>query len=267
MNNFKRNLNKFINPKPKNEKEEKIDEVSRLKALSRFVETETDFLGHTIRIVDNASYFFIRKEIFELEIYKFNCDNPRPYIIDCGANVGLGIIYFKWLFPDAQVVAFEADDRVFEALKFNINSFQFSNIALINKACWNEVTTLKFYSEGADGGRVAFDTDTEKIIEVKTVRLREFLTQRVDFLKIDIEGAETKVLKDCTDLLLNVDKLFVEYHSFKNQEQTLSSLLQILKNAGFRYQVQDIGVFSRHPFLEISDYNNMDLQLNIFAYR
>ncbi len=86
-------------------------------------------------------------------------------------------------------------------------------------------------------------------------------------LKIDIEGAETQVLEDCADVLHHVERIFVEYHSFSNQPQNLHRLLAVLANAGFRYNVQHIGVFSSHPFVKIQSYLNMDNQLNIFAVR
>jgi hypothetical protein len=68
-------------------------------------------------------------------------------------------------------------------------------------------------------------------------------------------------------LLSNVERIFLEYHSFKGKEQSLHRILDILQGAGFRYNIQHIGVFSNHPFEEINSYMGMDLQLNIFAYR
>jgi FkbM family methyltransferase len=242
-------------------------EAKRIDKLERYQQTETTFLNRTLRLVDNRSFLFIKKEIFDSQIYKFVSKKTNPYIIDCGANIGLSIIYFKQLYPAAEIMGFEPDKKVFDVLRFNVEVFQLSNVTLFERACWNKETTLQFYSEGADGGRTATEKDVDNVIEVKAVRLREYLNREVDFLKIDIEGAETEVLEDCADLLPNVDKLFVEYHSFTNQNQELSRLLQILNEAGFRYQVQHIGVFSPNPFVDISSSNNMDLQLNIFAYR
>ena len=216
---------------------------------------------------DSASLLFIYDEIFKKEIYKFQTNSIEPYIIDAGANIGLSVIYFKQLYPNSEIVAFEPDNNVFDALSFNVSSFQLNKITLIQKALWNGDTVLKFYSEGADGGRISFKEDTNELIEVQTTNLRSFLNKKVDLLKIDIEGAETLVLENCADLLSNVEKLFVEYHSIRGNQQSLHSLLQILNNAGFRYQVQHIGVFSPHPFMKIVHQNNMDLQLNIFAYR
>jgi len=122
----------------------------RLQNLPRFIETELNFLDKKIHIVDIASFNFIRKEIFDQQIYKFKAATDKPYIIDCGANIGLSIIYFKQLYPNAKIIGFEPDDKVFKALKRNIEAFNFCDVELIKKACWNEETTLKFYSEGAD---------------------------------------------------------------------------------------------------------------------
>lgn len=56
-------------------------------------------------------------KIFKRQIYNFQIDNPAPYIIDAGANIGLGVIYFKKLFPDAEIIAFEPDPNIFAVMK------------------------------------------------------------------------------------------------------------------------------------------------------
>jgi hypothetical protein len=111
------------------------------------------------------------------------------------------------------------------------------------------------------------DSDKDGIIEVETVRLRDFLNKKVDFLKIDIEGAEINVLKDSSDLLHNVENLFVEYHSFVGMEQELPELLQIIKNAGFRTHITAPGITSLHPFINLTVSSKMDNQLNIYCFR
>jgi FkbM family methyltransferase len=242
-------------------------EIDRIQKISRFIDGSTDIMGKSVSFVDSASFLFNYKDIITKEIYKFEANIDNPYIIDCGANIGLSIIYFKQLYPHAEIVGFEPDDKVFKALQHNIEAFNFSDVELIKKACWNEETTLKFYSEGADGGRVAMNFDTEQIIDVETVRLREFLDRKVDFLKIDIEGSEVLVLADCEDLLINVKNLFVEYHSYIEVEQNLDQLLKILKKSGFRYSIQQHGIVSKNPFINIENQDKMDILLNIFAYR
>ena len=251
----------------RNQKKIQDNEDFRINQQERFTPTETFFLQKKLKIIDNASYQFIKREIFDLEIYTFLSKKNSPYIIDCGANIGLSIIYFKKIFPDAEIIGFEPDGKVFDALEFNVKSFSLTDVTLIKKACWDEETILKFYSEGADGGRTAMDSDKDGIIEVETVRLRDFLNKKVDFLKIDIEGAEINVLKDSSDLLHYVDNLFVEYHSFVGMEQELPELLQIIKNAGFRTHITAPGLTSPHPFINLTVSSKMDNQLNIYCFR
>ena len=99
-----------------------------------------------------------------------------------------------------------------------------------------------------------------------TSRLRDYLGEPIDLLKLDIEGAEVDVLLDCRDRLTNVARVFVEYHSFAESEQRLDILLALLKTSGFRVYIQT-EVCPPRPFVKRTPYMGMDLQLNIFAVR
>lgn len=238
-------------------------EMARLHSLPRYEATTTDLLGTRLQIVDAYSFLGMYQEIFEQEVYRFASKNNSPYIVDGGANIGLGVLYFKRLFPTSEIVAFEPDETVFCALEFNVQKLK--NVTLVRRALWSSETTLDFFAEGSWGGRLAQSGD-EVRYPVKTVRLADYLTRPVDFLKLDIEGAETEVLQDCADLLCNVERVFVEYHSFLNQPQLLESLLHILGGAGFRVDIHPCA-FSRSPFLVRRNHLGIDLLLNIFAYR
>lgn len=241
-------------------------EFDRLKSLPRYAATQTLCEGKKIKIPDAASFLFIQNEMFYKEIYRFRTLKEAPFIIDCGANIGLSILYFKKQYPNAKIIAFEPDPKIFEYLTHNIACFNYQDVKLYNNALWSEETFLNFDAEGADGGRIDVNKNADTV-KVKTLKLSSFLDQPVDLLKIDIEGAEFEVLNECKTQLKNVERLFVEYHSFLNKEQDLDALLAIMKTAGFRYNIQHIGVFSKHPFESINNYAGMDLQLNIFAYR
>lgn len=243
-------------------------EERRLKALPRRTPTSTTFLGNTIKMVDAKSFLFIKKEVFEEEIYKFRTQNPSPLILDCGANIGLSILYFKQLYPEAHIVGFEPDVQVFRILEDNIRTYGLENIKLVRKGLWNEEKVLEFFAEGSDAGHLSASQKHDgNVIKVETTRLRNYLDRHVDFLKIDIEGAETEVLLDSKDKLHNVDKLFVEYHSFSGMEQKLSVLLEVLKETGFRYQIDSPGMRMRHPFVRTNQKAGMDTQLNIYAQK
>jgi FkbM family methyltransferase len=242
-------------------------ELDKIKTIPRYRVGVTNILGKPFAFVDSASFCFIYNEIFNTEIYKFNCQCHNPYIIDAGANIGLSVVYFKKLFPESEIVAFEPDPAVFDVLASNIRSFGFKDVTIIRKALWKTESEIDFYSEGADAGRLIEFSDFVQKTPVKTEQLRTYLSKKVDFLKIDIEGAETVVLNNCADLLHHVERIFVEYHSFVGRDQDLHELLLILSKAGFRYIIQHIGVYSRNPFAQLNKDMGMDNQLNIFAYR
>ena len=254
----------FFNRKFKKTSKNKI-----LNSLPRYTETVDVLLGTEIQLPDNASYNFMKKEIFNEEIYKFNSKSSKPYIIDGGANIGLATIYFKQIYPNAEILAFEPDKKIFQFLENNIKAFMLNNVTLVNKGLWNEVNNFIFLNEGADSGQILLDdvkqySDSE-IENIDVVSLRPYLVKKVDFLKLDIEGAETLVLKDIEDLLINVNHIFVEYHSFLNKEQTIDEVISILKRANFRLYISSPGVSSKSPLVSVVTYNNMDMQLNIYG--
>ena len=104
---------------------------------------------------------------------------------------------------------------------------------------------------------------------MKCIRLKKLLfEQHVDFLKMDIEGAEYKVVHDCATELQNVQNFFLEYHGKANETYKISELLEILKDAGFCVYIKTADDRIKSPFTTktLADYP-YDVQLNIFAYR
>jgi FkbM family methyltransferase len=221
-------------------------------------------------ILRTNKYWYVHSvlELFNDEVYRFDTPNQHPVIIDCGTNIGLSLIYFKKLFPLSKVLGFEADPNLFNVCQKNLASFKLSDIQLINAAVWNKEGVVKFKSDNSLGGKISDNTNGQNLIEIKTVKLSDYLDKKIDFLKIDIEGAEYEVLKECQDHLKNVERLFVEYHSDLHSDQRLDELLEIFKGAGFRYYIEVAGKVMQHPFTEHTSLKNgFDLQLNISCYR
>lgn len=243
-------------------------EIMRIILTPRNTPTKTELLGVPLEFLDGRAFLGMCQEIFLKKSYAFKSRRPSPYIIDGGANIGLSVLFFKNLYPDSTIVAFEADPHIFATLERNVRSCGYGDVDLRCQALAGSEGTLEYrVDDGGLGGRIAHAHDASAAtIRVPTVRLRELLKRPVDFLKLDIEGAETDVIRDCADLLPNVDHLFVEYHSFAAEKQTLPVLMNIMADAGFRVHVHE-EVTSPQPFLKRPDNVGMDLQLNIFAYR
>jgi FkbM family methyltransferase len=229
------------------------------------------FLNKKIKINNINSFLQLNYEIFKSGIYKFNADSKSPVIFDCGAYIGLSTIYFKTIFPDAVIHAFEPDINNFTLLKFNIESFDLKNIHLYNNAVWTEDGMVNFSSDSNVSSRITSFEILNKPM-VKSVSLKRILKgQAVDLLKIDIEGTENILIEDIGPELKNIKNIFIEYHSEINSIQNLHNILKTLSDSGFRYHIHDIYAdkykLNKHPFIDRNKNGNFDMQLNLFAYR
>ena len=177
----------------------------------------------------------------------------------------MSVLYFHSILKNAKIIAYEADPIIANVLKENLSNNN-CDAEIVQKAIWitnNE--KLSFSSSGADAGTLFSNENT---IIVDSVRLKNILESynRIELLKIDIEGAEIEVIKDCQDSLSHIDKIFVEYHSFSTSKQELDILLSIMSKQGFRYKILPARK-EKTPFLVNTKHEQMDLQLNIFFFR
>lgn len=189
-------------------------------------------------------------------------------IIDAGANIGLSIIFFKRLFPRSRIVAFEPDPDIYDLLVKNVAAQGYTDVDLRRSAVWTKNENLTFYSEGSLSGSTEVDfLSSGRATTVSAERLKSLLEKvcKVDFLKIDIEGAESPVLRDIESEMMKVENLFFEYHSIPGKPQDLGTLLSIVTNAGFRYVIDGThGPAS--PFLRRSP-GAYDNQMNVSCFR
>lgn len=242
--------------------------VKKLKHQSAGRERSFDFFGKKLFFTSPPETYHGLEEIFIGEIYRQKLEK-QPYILDCGANIGLSIIYLKHIFPDAIIEAFEPDDTNFGLLQKNIASFGLQNDVLAHKvAIWKENTTLQFTADATMGSKIETGNTDAKTVTVKAVRLKDYLDKKIDFLKIDIEGAEYEVLKDIVPALGNINNLFVEYHGLFEQNAQLVEIFQLIKDAGFKFYIKEAADVYHSPFLKEKKYSNpYDVQLNIFCFK
>jgi len=206
------------------------------------------------------------KEIFIENIYQQQLPS-NPYIIDCGANIGMSVIYLKQQFPTATIVAFEPDEKNFNLLEKNMASFGYNNVDLRKEAVWIENTEISFASDASMSSKIE-EGSSNNAVTVKAIRLKDLLTQKVQFLKMDIEGAEYKVLCDIEDQLDLVENLFIEYHGLYSQHEELSHIFSMLSKKGFHYYIKEAAVIYETPFIKQKNPAiPYDVQLNIFCFR
>lgn len=242
------------------------DEFKTLRSLKRFQESSVTFLGKSLKFSDNEAFIGMINEIFVKKNYMFNSENDAPVIIDCGANIGLSTIFFKQIYPKSKIFCFEPDPKIFEMLKYNLTQFNYNDIQIFNKAVWIKNEKLSFQTDNSWGGKIV-SNEFENSINIDAIDLSSFLNQKVDFLKIDIEGAEYEVIINCKDLISkNVKNIFFEWHSFSNKGQVLGSLLSFFEKSNFRYHLKEASPKGA-PFIEKRTDQDMDTQIDCFIYK
>jgi len=242
-------------------------ELVRVAAMHPTRLSATNIFGEPFYITDGKSFAHLYDLYFKKRTYSFRCKNHSPFIIDCGANIGVGIKWWKQEFPSARVLAFEADPDLFQIL--TRNCAHLPGVELVNAAVWDGDGTLPFSAKGGEGGHVAelcAAPAEGATIAVRSARFRNLLGEHCDLLKMDIEGAEARVIRDCANALAMVDRVFVEFHSFFDREQYLGETITHLENAGFRIHA-NVELPSPQPFQELLEFNQKDLRLDLFCFR
>ena len=89
-----------------------------------------ELIGFNLKYCLFGQAKYLYDELFINQEYAFNCDNSAPFIIDCGCNIGMSILYFKNHFPNAEILGFEPDETAYACLRENIESNQLTNVTI-----------------------------------------------------------------------------------------------------------------------------------------
>jgi FkbM family methyltransferase len=119
-------------------------------------------------------------------------------IFDVGAANGEYAVHFLKKFPDAVVYCFEPLKDSFEKLKQNTLPFG-QRAKLFNFALYKENAELDFYVQPSrDGSSLYQARNAENVVKIQAKRLDDFVAEqkigKIDFIKIDVEGAEKEVI-------------------------------------------------------------------------
>lgn len=168
----------------------------------------------------------IKKHLFEEEEYYFKSKRRDPNIIDCGSHIGLAILYFKSIYPDSSITGFEPNIDNFKILKKNIRINNLRKVKVIHAALSDKVGLERFWRNSLGNGPWTWgDTIISgmqkagggmTVVRVKGVKLSDYIVKPVDLLKLDIEGAEQKVLSEIEKKLYLVNKIIMEFHGSPN---------------------------------------------------
>ncbi len=175
------------------------------------------------QVTTNSPLYFIVKDIDRYE--KFYKIKPNDVVIDAGANEGvLSLVYSKKVGINGKVFAFEPDSQNMIFLKKNIllnnNS---ENIESIIKGLWSQDDTIKFYEAGTVGSSIFYEDENSTKVSIQVTSIDSFVQLKainnLNFVKMDIEGAEIEALKGAVKTIKKLRPNFAiaSYHIVDGQ--------------------------------------------------
>lgn len=148
--------------------------------------------------VERASEFGLLLELFVEEVYRLDLDAEPTVVLDVGANIGLSVIYFRLRYPRARILAYEPDPRAFSILRANTSRLAGVTIRKAALADHDGEIVLFARDEPMHSTILpgSFSSDSFRV-PCRTLDsvLREEGRATVDLLKIDVEGAELRILR------------------------------------------------------------------------
>jgi FkbM family methyltransferase len=219
-----------------------------IKALSLFpidVVIRNPWTSHKLRLNSfrHKGYWFYRSEREKLTMQLFSdYIKPGDTVVEVGGHIGFITQYFSQLVgPAGKVYVFEPGSNNIRYIRANTASL--SNVTVVEKAVSNASGELAFYEDDITGQNNSLLPDYKNLDgvarshglkanriarTVQVVTLDDVLNgEKVDFVKIDIEGYELQALQGAAETLSSVSKLMVEVTE-NNQK-----VFELLRNRGF----------------------------------
>lgn len=161
-------------------------------------------------------------------------------ILDIGGHYGyFSLFALKNSGVNSKIFVFEPDPENFKILSQNLQNL---NIQISNKGVSSFVgATTLFLGNSTNHSIIsdyALNNPKTKIITIQTVSLAYIMQQngisKIDFLKMDCEGAEYDIILNSDDkTLLKIRTLSLEFHDTKRSDQTANKLIERLQGLGF----------------------------------
>lgn len=196
---------------------------------------------HNIKIrenyIDKEVVFYVLQDLYHLppDTSKIS---KNPVILDLGSNIGLTIAHLKHIYPDAKIFGYEMNyQNYLLALR---NTKYYEDIVIFNKAVWSEDGLVSYnINSNFDAYTIINDNieiDKVEMFEIQSICLKSIISENrlthIDYLKMDIEGAE-KVILESEDLswMDLVSVMNIEMHSISDDD--FNKFLKIIESKGF----------------------------------
>ena len=199
--------------------------------------------------IDDIHYVFVRPGTTDMDVFseifinkELNVDFGNPeFIIDAGAHVGFSAISLAILYPKAKILAVEPEAANFELLCKNTRKYD--NISCINAGLWSHNAKLEIKDRECDNWNfIVSEVESPGVNSIEALSITEILKRykrnRIDVLKMDIEGSEIEVLSTSIEWMNSVGVLVIELH-----DRFRSGCKSALENAimPFSFEIESVG--------------------------
>lgn len=191
-----------------------------------------DYIGFNIILngIYELDYLNLFVKFFEensIELHNMN-------VLDIGANIGNHTVYFSKYFKS--VTSFEPNPKVFKML--DLNTFELANVDIFNYGLSNSEGEHEFtYTESNFGGGslITKDFENKVSINIKLKKLDDIhFDNKIDLIKIDIEGHEYNAFLGGGDLLLK-DKPYILFEqNMVEIENGTTKSIELLKTFNYK---------------------------------
>lgn len=195
---------------------------SLAKPKNGYYKVESPLFRAPIWLRDNFSDKAIFHQVFSQRQYYIDTlpKIKAERIIDAGANIGLASIFFSNMFPSAEIVAIEPQSGNYNLLKKNLETYKKVDCKLAG--LWNKNEKITIKNPDSLAASYMVQPDQSSTIEGITISslLEEKKWDKVDILKMDIEGAEKEIFSAPAEWLSKVRLLIIELHDNYNPGAT-----------------------------------------------
>jgi FkbM family methyltransferase len=195
------------------------------------------------------------RDVFEGRYHVLELEEEPKYVLDLGSNIGLTIAHYRHLWPDAKILGFEMDsENCWMANK---------NAEDSNASVWNYAvsTNLGYVSYSKTPGRqqcYRIGRETDNSWKAVSVHMDHAVNSAgngnpVDFVKMDIEGAEFDIIKQGGAWTNKVRNLLVEVHGLneKNTHNNVKRVKKMLEEKDFIVKRHEIHWSALHACKKI----------------
>jgi len=192
--------------------------------------------------------------VYVLEYFRRFVPGKGSLVFDVGGELGYETEQFsRMVGPGGRVVVFEClPDHI---ARLRALASRRKNICIVERACWDKATKLEFFvghtpgsntavasARGQHGQALANQLSPKLTVEADTLDSlwRDYAGgQTVDFLKMDIEGAEYEALAGAAEMLRQTRRAVIAAYHIRDGVRTANRVAEMMRSAGFRVEIGD----------------------------